>query len=75
MRYGLVLARVGAIPPKMILEEIKSIKGVIDSYAVFGRFDIVIFINAENYYKLKDIAAAITNINGIKNTETLVHGD
>ncbi len=75
MRYGLVLVKVGAAPPLTILEGIMDIEGVLDAYVVFGRFDIVVFIEAEDYYELKDIAGRIAGIEGIKSTETLVHGD
>jgi uncharacterized protein with GYD domain len=75
LRYGLVLVKVGAAPPLSILEGIKGVGGVLDAYVVFGRFDIVVFIEAEDYYKLKDIAGKIAGIEGVKSTETLVHGD
>lgn len=75
MRKGLVLARVGTVPPKKVLIEIRSIEGVLDAYAVFGRFDIVVFIEAENYNQLKEIASDIAKVEGMKGTETLVHGD
>ena len=75
MRYGLVLVKVGAASPLGILEGIKGVDGVLDAYVVFGRFDIVVFIEAEDYYELKDIAGKIAGIEGIKSTETLVHGD
>lgn len=75
MRYGLVLVKVGAAPPLSILEGIKGVEGVLDAYVVFGRFDMVVFIEGEDYYELKDIAGKIAGIEGIKSTETLVHGD
>lgn len=75
MRYGLVLVRIGAAQPQSILEEVRGVEGIKDAYAVFGRFDIVVFMEADDYYKLKDIAAEIAGIEGIESTETLVHGD
>lgn len=75
MRYGLVLVKIGAAPPQKIIETIKGFEGVLDAYAVLGRFDIVVFIEAEDYYKLKEVAAKIAGVEGIKSTETLVHGD
>ena len=75
MRYGLVLVKIGAAPPLEILEGIMRVEGVLDAYAVFGRFDIVVFIEAEDYYRLKDVAAKVAGVEGIKSTETLVHGD
>ena len=75
MRYGLILVRVGAASPQKTLEGIRGIEGVLDAYAVFGRFDIVAFIEADDYYKLKDVAGEVAGVEGIKSTETLVHGD
>lgn len=75
MRYGLVLVKTGAAPPQEILKGIGVIDGVLDAYAVFGRFDIAVFIEADDYYKLKDVAAKVAGVEGIKSTETLVHGD
>ena len=54
MRYGLILAKTGAQPPNITVDKIMKVDGVVDVYAVFGRFDLVIFIKAEDYYKLKD---------------------
>ena len=75
MRYGLVLVKLGAAPPLEILEGIRGVEGVVDAYAVFGRFDIAVFVKADDYYKLKDVAAKVAGVEGIKSTETLVHGD
>jgi uncharacterized protein with GYD domain len=75
MRYGLVLVRVSATQPQKTLKLISGIGGVLNAYIVFGRFDIVVFIEAGDYYKLKDIAAEIAAVEGVKSTETLVHGD
>lgn len=75
MRKGLILVRTGATPPAKILEEINKVEGVLDAYAVFGRFDIVVFVEADDYYKLKDLAAKVAMVEGIKSTETLLHGD
>lgn len=75
MRYGLVLVKIGNSRPGMVLDGVSNVNGVLDVYAVFGRFDVVIFIGAEDYYRLKDVAAEVAGVEGVKSTETLVHGD
>lgn len=75
MRYGLVLVKIGNSRPGTVLDWVSNVKGILDVYAVFGRFDLVVFIGAEDYYELKDIAAEVAGVEGIKSTETLVHGD
>jgi DNA-binding Lrp family transcriptional regulator len=75
LRYGLILVKIGAARPIEVLEEIRKIRGVMEAYPVFGRFDLAVFIEGEDYYKLKDVAADVAGVKGIKSTETLVHGD
>ena len=75
MRYGLVLIKIGNSRPGTVLDWVSNVKGILDIYAVFGRFDLVVFIGAEDYYGLKDIAAEVAGVEGVKSTETLVHGD
>ncbi|MFB0558088.1 MAG: hypothetical protein ACETVY_03115 [Candidatus Bathyarchaeia archaeon] len=75
MRYGLILVKIGGAEPGKIVAVIGKIGGVLDACAVFGRFDVAVFIGADDYYKLKDIAAEVAGVEGIKSTETLVHGD
>jgi len=57
MRYGLVLIKIGNSRPGTVLDWVSNVKGILDIYAVFGRFDLVVFIGAEDYYRLKDVAA------------------
>jgi hypothetical protein len=75
MRYGLVLIKIGNSRPGTVLDGISNVEGILDAYAIFGRFDLVVFIGAEDYYLLKDIATEIAGVEGVKSTETLVHGD
>ncbi|MCP8320983.1 MAG: Lrp/AsnC ligand binding domain-containing protein [archaeon] len=75
MINGLMLIKATAATSPIIVKEAKAIKGVTDAYMVFGRFDIVIFLEAEDFLKLKDIAKKISSLQGIKSTETLPQGD
>ncbi|NWG09209.1 MAG: Lrp/AsnC ligand binding domain-containing protein [Nitrososphaerales archaeon] len=75
MINGLMLIKATAANSSGIVKEVKGIKGVTDAYLVFGRFDIVIFLEAEDFPKLKDLAKKISSIKGIKSTETLPQGE
>ena len=75
MRYGLVLVKIENSRPETVLDWVSNVKGILDIYAVFGRFDLVVFIGAEDYHRLKDIAAEVVVVEGVKSTETLVHED
>ncbi|MEM2873253.1 MAG: Lrp/AsnC ligand binding domain-containing protein [Nitrososphaerales archaeon] len=75
MINGLILIKATAATSPSVLKEAKGIKGVKDTYMVFGRFDIVVFLEAEDFPRLKDLAKKISSIKGIKSTETLPEGD
>ena len=72
--HGLIIVKMGK-NPKKFLEEARKIKGVTDAYAVFGRFDVVVFIEGRDFPSLKDVAGKVNSLAGIKSTETLPEGD
>ncbi|RLI42697.1 Lrp/AsnC family transcriptional regulator, partial [Candidatus Bathyarchaeota archaeon] len=41
------------------------------AYFTYGRFDIVAFVEAENYKDLRAITTKINSIDGVRSTETL----
>ncbi len=72
MTYSCVLINVdnGKIIP--VLERIRKIEGVIDVFACFGRFDIVVILQANDISELAMLTAEINSIEGVEKTETLV---
>jgi len=54
-----------------VVKEARKIPGVTDAFSVFGRFDVAVFIEAEDYDKLREIASKVNAIPGVKSTETL----
>lgn len=46
-------------------------KSVWKAYPTYGRFDIVAFLEAEDYKVLKKITGQINSIEGVRSTETL----
>jgi DNA-binding Lrp family transcriptional regulator len=65
---------VKTIPTKVyeILDSIKKIENVRKSYVVYGRFDIVAFIEAPDYATVRAITGKINSMEGVRSTETLV---
>jgi DNA-binding Lrp family transcriptional regulator len=53
------------------LAEVKKFKQVKKAYMVFGRWDIVAFMEVSEYKELKDITSEINRIKGVRSTETL----
>jgi uncharacterized protein with GYD domain len=62
-----------AVPTKAdtILSGVKVIKGVRKAFFTYGRFDIVVFLEVENYKQLRELTSQINEIAGVRSTETL----
>ena len=66
-----VLLKVVPTKADAILTAVQAIKGVRKAYFTFGRFDIVVFLEVENYKQLRDLTGQINDIPGVRSTETL----
>ncbi len=54
-----------------ILSSLKKIETIKKAYIVFGRWDIVAFIETPGYKELKALTAEINSLKGVRSTETL----
>ncbi len=54
-----------------ILTSVKKIETIKKAYIVFGRWDIVAFIETTDYRQLKALTAEINALKGVRSTETL----
>lgn len=72
MLNACILLKVVPTRAEAALEEIKKIEGVRKAYLAFGRFDIVVLLEAKDYAEIKRVTAIINGINGVRSTETLV---
>lgn len=54
------------------IEAVKKFPEVKKAYFVFGRYDIVAFVEAPNYKALSKVTAGINAIKDLKSTETLI---
>jgi DNA-binding Lrp family transcriptional regulator len=57
-----------------VLEDVKRVKGVVKTFPVYGRYDVVAFAEAPDYNSVRKIAGEINAIKGIKSTETAIEG-
>lgn len=62
-----------AIPTRVeeILTSIREYNEIIKAYIVYGRWDIVAFIEISDYKRLKSLTSEINSIEGVRSTETL----
>lgn len=54
------------------LEGVKKFKETFKAYMVFGRWDVVAFLDVEDYHELKTITSKVNMMDGVRSTETLV---
>ena len=71
MLNACILLKVVPTRADMILDTVKKIAGVRKAYFAYGRFDIVVFAEVEDYRKLRELTAQINAIEGVRSTETL----
>jgi uncharacterized protein with GYD domain len=57
-----------------VMKALRSMPEVKDVFMVFGQYDIVVFLEADDYAELTAVSAEINGICGIRKTETLVAG-
>ena len=73
MVSGLVLVRLQAGREKTVLAKIRDIKGVSNMSAVFGRWDLVVDIEAIDIVSLTSVVVSkIRSVPGVFSTETLI---
>ncbi len=75
MFRALILVKCSYGASVAISSEAKKVLGVTDCYPVFGRYDVVIFVEGEDYRAVKAIADKISGLEGVRSTETLPEGD
>jgi len=72
--YACILVR--TLPGKVetTLNDIKKIENVVKAFPVYGRYDIVAFVEAQNFESAFKTSGKINSIKGVKSTETAVEG-
>jgi uncharacterized protein with GYD domain len=76
MIRAVMLFRSGGRVPKAvgIAEQLKALEFVTDAYAVFGRFDVVAFLEVKDEKELFKSVSEATRVEGIMTSETLMEG-
>ena len=71
MLNAVILLKVVPIKADSILSKVRKIVGVKKCFFSYGKFDIVTFVEVEDYKKLREITSLINNIENVRSTETL----
>lgn len=71
MLNACILLKVVPTKAEIIIDNVQKISRVRKAYFTYGRFDIVVFVEAEDYKELRKITSQINNLEGVRSTETL----
>ncbi len=71
MLNACILLKVVPTKGNKILDMVRKIDKIKKAYFTFGRFDIALFVEAEDYKELREVANHINGIEGVRSTETL----
>jgi uncharacterized protein with GYD domain len=71
MLNACVLLKVVPTKAVAILTAVRKTVGVRKAYSCYGRFDLVIFAEVEDYKQLRELTTQINSLEGIRSTETL----
>ncbi len=72
MTRAYVLIRAGSPDVDLLVEKIKKVGGVIDAYAMYGSYDIILELESKNLRKLRDKIIEIRELEDIGETRTLI---
>jgi DNA-binding Lrp family transcriptional regulator len=71
MLNACVLLKVVPTKADAILSAVKAFKEVRKAYFAYGRFDIVVFVEVNDYKHLRELTGKINDLSGVRSTETL----
>lgn len=72
MMKACVLVKVVPVKGKRIMDELNKIEGVVRTFMVYGRADIVVLVETKGYEEVLRIVNKTHTIDGVRSTETLV---
>jgi DNA-binding Lrp family transcriptional regulator len=71
MLNACILLKIVPIKADDILDQVRDIIGVRKVYPTYGRFDMAVFVEVEDYRELRKVTTKINSVEGIRSTETL----
>jgi DNA-binding Lrp family transcriptional regulator len=71
MLVACVLLKVVPTKADLILETVSKVPGVRKAYFTYGRFDIVVFLEVQDYRELREVTTIINGMEGVRSSETL----
>jgi DNA-binding Lrp family transcriptional regulator len=71
MLNACILLKIVPTKANAILSAVRAVNGVRKVYPTYGRFDIAVFVEVEDYKQLRAVTTKINGVEGVRSTETL----
>jgi len=67
-----ILIKTVPLETNAVLKKTKALKGIRKVFVVYGRYDMVAFVEASGYPEVRTLTGEINSMQGVRSTETLV---
>ena len=72
MLNAVILLKVVPTKSNLILDNVLKMDCVRKAFDTYGRFDIAVFVEIENYQMMVEVTNEINGLEGVRSTETLL---
>ena len=72
MLNAVILLKVVPTKSNLILDNVSKMDCVRKAFDTYGRFDIAVFVEIENYQTMVEVTNEINGLEGVRSTETLL---
>ncbi len=69
-----ILVRASPGKVRNVLNNVKKVENVVKVFPVYGRYDVVVFVEAPNLESIIGTSEKVNALKGVKSTETLIEG-
>lgn len=67
-----ILIKTTPLQTELVLQKTKALKGVRKVFLAYGRYDLVAFVQVNEYPEIRKLTGEINSVQGVRSTETLV---
>jgi len=72
MTSACILIRVKPVFAQKILTKVKAVRGVVEAFRVFGRYDLVVFAEGRSSEEVARVSVEINGLEGVRATQTIM---
>jgi uncharacterized protein with GYD domain len=72
MLNAVILLKVVPTKSDLILDEVLKMDSVRKAFDTYGRFDIAVFVEVQDYQMMVDVTNEVNGLEGVRSTETLL---